>query len=116
LGNAYVFTVIEELGKSVGDSNIEAKDETLLTLAELSRRASDPCTLPTSNFSRTKSPVESVALRANISETGLVLLINEQKGEKEEIRDERESSQFGNHLERALWETALFLDAPSPAP
>jgi hypothetical protein len=85
----------------VGDSNIEAKDETLLTLAELSRRASDPCTLPTSNFSRTKSPVESVALRANISETGLVLLINEQKGEKEEIRDERESSQFGNHLERA---------------
>src|ERR1700741_4083602 len=33
-----------------------------------------------------------VALRANISETGLVLLINEQKGEKEEIRDEREFS------------------------
>ncbi len=32
------------------------------------------------------------ALRANISETGLVLLINEQKGEKEEIRDEREFS------------------------
>src|SRR6266852_5940201 len=31
-------------------------------------------------------------LRANISETGLVLLINEQKGEKEEIRDEREFS------------------------
>src|SRR5438445_12747607 len=32
------------------------------------------------------------ALRANISETGLVLLINEQKGEKEEIRDEWELS------------------------
>src|SRR6516162_9707097 len=31
-------------------------------------------------------------LRANISETVLVLLINEQKGEKEEIRDEREFS------------------------
>jgi len=31
-------------------------------------------------------------LRANISETGLVLLINEQKGEKAEIRDEREFS------------------------
>ncbi len=31
-------------------------------------------------------------LRANISETGLVLLINEQKGEKEEIRDEWEFS------------------------
>ncbi len=31
-------------------------------------------------------------LRANISETGLVLLINEQKGEKEEIRDDREFS------------------------
>jgi hypothetical protein len=33
-----------------------------------------------------------IALRANISETGLVLLINEQKGEKAEIRDEREFS------------------------
>src|SRR5690349_13550432 len=33
-----------------------------------------------------------IPLRANISETGLVLLINEQKGEKEEIRDEREFS------------------------
>src|SRR5215469_18020529 len=32
------------------------------------------------------------SLRANISETGLVLLINEQKGEKEEIRDERDFS------------------------
>src|SRR2546421_6922645 len=32
------------------------------------------------------------ALRANISETSLVPLINEQKGEKEEIRDEREFS------------------------
>ena len=32
------------------------------------------------------------SLRANNSETGLVLLINEQKGEKEEIRDEREFS------------------------
>src|SRR5437879_2853835 len=32
------------------------------------------------------------ALRANISETGLVLLINEQKGEKAELRDEREFS------------------------
>src|SRR5713226_8799181 len=32
------------------------------------------------------------ALRANISETGLVLLINEQLGEKEEIRDEWEFS------------------------
>src|SRR5437660_7337721 len=32
------------------------------------------------------------ALRANISETGLVPLINEQNGEKEEIRDEREFS------------------------
>src|SRR5712692_5728239 len=31
-------------------------------------------------------------LRANISETGLVLLINEQLGEKEEIRDEWEFS------------------------
>ena len=31
-------------------------------------------------------------LRANISETGLVRLINEQKGAKEEIRDEREFS------------------------
>src|SRR5580765_1375085 len=31
-------------------------------------------------------------LRANISETSLVPLINEQKGEKEEIRDEREFS------------------------
>jgi uncharacterized protein (DUF58 family) len=39
-------TVIEELGKSVGDSNIEVKDETLLTLAELSRKVSDPGTLP----------------------------------------------------------------------
>src|ERR1700752_3218754 len=34
----------------------------------------------------------SSSLRANISETGLVLLINEQKGEKEETRDEREFS------------------------
>ena len=34
----------------------------------------------------------SPPLRANISETGLVLLINEQKGEKEEIRDDREFS------------------------
>src|SRR5258705_5098774 len=33
-----------------------------------------------------------IPLRAKISETGLVLLINEQKGEKEEIRDEREFS------------------------
>jgi hypothetical protein len=41
-----VLTVIEELGKSVGDSNIEVKDETLLTLAELSRKVSDPGTLP----------------------------------------------------------------------
>src|SRR5437016_14462423 len=31
-------------------------------------------------------------LRSKISETGLVLLINEQKGEKAEIRDEREFS------------------------
>ena len=37
-------------------------------------------------------PHDRMALRANISETGLVLLINEQKGEKEEIRDEREFS------------------------
>jgi anti-sigma B factor antagonist len=35
---------------------------------------------------------DEAALRANISETGLVLLINEQKGEKEEIRDGREFS------------------------
>src|ERR1700731_250455 len=34
----------------------------------------------------------SLTLRANISETGLVLLINEQEGEKEEIRDERKFS------------------------
>ena len=32
----------------------------------------------------------AASLRANISETSLVPLINEQKGEKEEIRDERE--------------------------
>src|SRR6266436_7467802 len=37
-------------------------------------------------------PPSKRTLRANISETGLVLLINEQKGEKEEIRDEREFS------------------------
>jgi hypothetical protein len=35
---------------------------------------------------------QAISLRANISETGLVLLINEQKGEEEEIRDEREFS------------------------
>ena len=41
-----VLAVIEELGKSVGDPNIEVKDETLRTLAELARRISDPRTLP----------------------------------------------------------------------
>ena len=41
---------------------------------------------------RIVSPTSYKALRANISETGLVLLINEQKGEKAEIRDEREIS------------------------
>src|SRR4029077_15826256 len=39
-----------------------------------------------------KAPAFPSALRANISETSLVPLINEQKGEKEEIRDEREFS------------------------
>src|SRR6266851_2303010 len=36
--------------------------------------------------------IRKKTLRANISETGLVLLINEQLGEKEEIRDEWEFS------------------------
>jgi len=44
-----VLEVIEELGKSVGDSKIEVKDETLLTLAELSRRVAEPGTLPNSD-------------------------------------------------------------------
>jgi len=44
-----VQTVIEELGKSVGDFNIEIKDETLRTLAELVRKVADPGTLPTSD-------------------------------------------------------------------
>jgi hypothetical protein len=39
-----------------------------------------------------RNTVSPNTLRANISETGLVLLVNEQKGEKEEIRDARESS------------------------
>src|ERR1700751_3782482 len=39
-----------------------------------------------------KRDLQGNSLRCNISETGLVLLINEQKGEKEEIRDEREFS------------------------
>jgi hypothetical protein len=41
-----VLEVIQELGKSVGDSSIEIKDATLKTLAELARRVSDPATLP----------------------------------------------------------------------
>jgi hypothetical protein len=41
-----VLNVIEELGKSLGDSSIEIKDETLKELAELARRVSDPATLP----------------------------------------------------------------------
>ncbi len=41
-----VLKVIEEVGKSVGDSSIEVKDATLLTLAELARKVSDPGTLP----------------------------------------------------------------------
>lgn len=45
-----VFTVIEELGKSVGDSNIDIKDETLLALAEVSRKVSDPGTLQIDNI------------------------------------------------------------------
>lgn len=44
-----VLEVIEELGKSVGDSNIEIKDETLRTLAKLSRRVAEPGTLPNSD-------------------------------------------------------------------
>lgn len=41
-----VLKVIEEVGKSVGDSRIEIKDATLLTLAQLARKVSDPGTLP----------------------------------------------------------------------
>lgn len=41
-----VLEVIQELGKSVGDSTIEVKDETLLALADLARRVSDHGTLP----------------------------------------------------------------------
>jgi hypothetical protein len=41
-----VLTVIEELGKSLSDSNVEIKDETLQALAELARRVADPATLP----------------------------------------------------------------------
>jgi uncharacterized protein (DUF58 family) len=44
-----VLAIIEEIGKSVGDSTIEVKDETLLTLAELCRKVSDPGTLPNSD-------------------------------------------------------------------
>jgi hypothetical protein len=44
-----VLKVIEEVGKSVGDSSIEVKGATLLTLVELSRKVSDPGTLPTSD-------------------------------------------------------------------
>lgn len=41
-----VLEVIQELGKTVRDSTVEMKDETLLALAELARRVSDPGTLP----------------------------------------------------------------------
>jgi hypothetical protein len=41
-----VLAVIQELGKSLNDSSIEIKDETLKALAELVRRVSDPATLP----------------------------------------------------------------------
>jgi hypothetical protein len=41
-----VLAVIEELGKSLKDSSIEIKDETLQALAELARKVSDPATLP----------------------------------------------------------------------
>src|SRR6202008_4509587 len=46
----------------------------------------------TPSRSRARRARCSRTLRANISETSLVPLINEQKGEKEEIRDEREFS------------------------
>jgi len=41
-----VLTVIQELGKSVGDSTVQVKDETLQALADLVRRVSDLGTLP----------------------------------------------------------------------
>lgn len=44
-----VLAVIEELGRSVGDSTIEVRDETIRTLAELARRVADPGTLPNSD-------------------------------------------------------------------
>src|SRR6202008_1321645 len=46
----------------------------------------------TPSRSRARRARCSRTLRANISETSLVPLINEQKGEKEEIRDVREFS------------------------
>jgi hypothetical protein len=44
-----VLAVIDEIGRSVGDSSIEVTDETLSTLAELSRRVAEPGTLPNSD-------------------------------------------------------------------
>jgi hypothetical protein len=41
-----VLTITEQIGKSLGDSTVEIKDETLAALAELARRTSDPGTLP----------------------------------------------------------------------
>lgn len=41
-----VLAVIDELGKSLRDSNVEVKDETLQALSELARRVSDPAALP----------------------------------------------------------------------
>jgi len=41
-----VLEVIQVLGRSVGDSNIEVNDETLLALADLARRVSDHGILP----------------------------------------------------------------------
>ena len=40
-----VLEVVEEIGKSLSDSSVEIKDETLNALAELARRVSDPGTL-----------------------------------------------------------------------
>src|SRR6266566_2518036 len=50
------------------------------------------CTEQQAPIAHSKNTLRDGTLRANISETGLVLLINEQKGEKAELRDEREFS------------------------
>lgn len=41
-----VLGVIEEIGKSLNESSMGIKDETLKALAELARKVSDPATLP----------------------------------------------------------------------